>query len=285
MRVVVVFGGGGAKSLAHAGAWCALLEAGLTPSHIVATSMGAVVGAAFAAGSTYDQFVAVARTLGGKDVAALDRFALFKGVFAANIFKPEPLRRSIARLVPATRFDQLKIPLTVTATDLDSGELVLFPSPEPRGPTPALHDVLYASCALPLYFPPATIDGRRLADGGLRAVLPLDVARRIPADLVVAVDVGPGFDEPPLPPSTPLYRLLPPPLIRAHGEAIRVMMAAQTEGAIAAWPSDAPRLVVVRAVAEREATFAVGEGERYLRAGYDATKRALAGTRGAQTSR
>src|SRR5205085_3339711 len=105
-------------------------------------------------------------------------------------------------------------------------------------------DALYASCALPLYFPPAVIDGRRLADGGLRAVLALEVARRIPADLVVAVHVGPGFDEPPPPPSTPLRRLLPPPLIRAHGEAIRIMMAAQTEVAIAAWPPDAARLVV-----------------------------------------
>src|SRR5437667_264339 len=88
--------------------------------------MGAVVGAAFAAGSTYDRFVEMARSLGPKDVAALDRFALVKGVFAANIFKPAPLQQSIARLVPATRFAQLEIPLTVTATDVDSGELVLF---------------------------------------------------------------------------------------------------------------------------------------------------------------
>jgi NTE family protein len=160
--------------------------------------------------------------------------------------------------------------LTVTATDLDSGELVLF-----GGPEVGLHDALYASCALPLYFPPLVINGRRLADGGLRAVLALDVARRIPADLVVAVHVGPGFDEPPVPSATALKRLLPPPLIRAHGEAIRIMMAAQTEQAIAAWPRDGARLVVVRAVAEREATFAVGAGERYLEAGYRETRRAL----------
>ena len=138
-----------------------------------------------------------------------------------------------------------------------------------------LHDALYASCALPLYFPPLVINGRRLGDGGLRAVLPLQIARSIPADMVVAIDAGHGFDEPPPPPSTALSRLLPPPLIRAHGEAIRIMMAAQTERAIAAWPTEAPKLVVVRAVAEREATFAVGAGDRYLRAGYDATKRAL----------
>ncbi len=170
--------------------------------------------------------------------------------------------------------------MTVTATDLDSGDLVLFGDVGAQHAAPLhdavpLHEALYASCALPLYFPPAVIDGRRLADGGLRAVLALEVARSIPADLVVALHVGPGFDEPPPPPSTALHRLLPPPLIRAHGEAIRVMMAAQTELAIAAWPRDAARLVVVRAVAEREATFAVGAGERYLDAGYHKTREAL----------
>jgi len=64
--------------------------------------------------------------------------------------------------------------------------------------------------------------------------------------------------------------------VRAHGEAIRVMMAAQTERAIAAWPKDAARLIVVRAVAEREATFAVDGAERYLEAGYRKTRAALA---------
>ena len=53
------------------------------------------------------------------------------------------------------------------------------------------------------------------------------------------------------------------------------MMAAQSETAIARWPASAPRLVVVRAVAEREATFAVGQTERYFRAGYEKTKREM----------
>jgi NTE family protein len=285
MRVVAVFGGGGAKSLACLGAWKALTQAGLTPSHVVGTSMGAVIGAACAGGATYDEIVIGARSLAQRDVARVDPLALLKGVFASHLLKPAGLRLAIERFVPATRFDQLRIPLTVTATDLDSGELVLF-GPHPPTPSPqrgagglegevGLHEALYASCALPLYFPPATIDGRRLADGGLRAVLALDVAQRIPGDLVVAVHVGPGFDEPPPPPSTVLLRLAPP-LIRAHGEAIRIMMAAQTERAIAAWPTEAPRLVVIRAVAEREATFAVGAGERYLEAGYRKTREALA---------
>lgn len=272
-RVVAVFGGGGAKSLACLGAWKALTEAGLTPSHLVGTSMGAVVAAACASGATYDEIVIAARSLSQRDVARVDPLALLQGAFASHLLKPAGLRRAIERFVPATRFDQLRIPLTVTATDLDSGELVLFGAQHAA----PLHDALYASCALPLYFPPAVIDGRRLADGGLRAVLALEVARSIPADLIVAVHVGPGFDEPPPPSSTPLHRLLPPPLIRAHGEAIRIMMAVQTEQAIATWPKEGPRLVVVRAVAEREATFAVGAGERYLDAGYRKTRAALLG--------
>ncbi|HZI22806.1 MAG TPA: patatin-like phospholipase family protein [Gemmatimonadales bacterium] len=269
MRVVAVFGGGGAKGLAHAGAWRALVEAGLTPGHIVGTSMGAVVGAAFAAGSTYDGFVAAARQLRSSDVAAVDPIAFVAGVFTSHLFRAAPLHRTIGRLVPATRFGDLRIPLTITTTDVDSGDLVLYGS---LGNDAPLVDALYASCALPLYYPAAQIDGHRLADGGLRAVLPLEVARRVPADLVVAISVGPGFDEPPADRKAAI-----PAMIRAHGEAIRVMMAAQTERAIAAWPPDAPRLIVVRAVAEREATFAVGSGERFLDAGYRTTRAALAG--------
>ena len=178
-----MFGGGGAKSLAHAGAWKALLEAGLQPSHIVGTSMGAVMGAAFAAGSSYDRLVGIALSLHRNDFAALDAWALAKGVFARSTLKPEPLKRTIARLVPATRFADMQIPFTVTTTDLDSGELVLFGAPVGMsvwgdvgaqhaaplhrantatvhlGDTAPLVDVLYASCALPLYFPPQTIGG------------------------------------------------------------------------------------------------------------------------------
>ena len=269
MRVVGVFGGGGAKSLACAGAWKALAEASLTPSHLVGTSLGAVIAAAFASGASYDDVVIAARSLSRRDVAPLDPIALLKGAFAGSILKAQGPRRAIERLVPATRFEQLKSPLTITATDLDSGELLLFGTGG-RSDLP-LHDALYASCALPLYFPPLSLDGRRLGDGGLRAVLGLEPASRIPADLVVAIHVGPGFDEP-----APTSRAPVPALVRAHGEAIRVMMAAQVERQIADWPKGAPRLVLVRPIAEREATFAIASGDRYLQAGYAATKRALA---------
>ena len=241
--------------------------------------MGAVVGAALAAGVPFEDVRRRALSLRRKDIAPFNPLALIKGMFASALLPESALRRTIERLVPTKRFEYLKIPLTVTATDLDSGELVLFGAPGGGGAglrMPLdLHDALYASCALPLYFPPLELNGRRFADGGLRAVLPLEPARAIPADLVVAVNVGPGFDEDYAAPSADIRRL-PPPLIRAHGEAIRIMMAAQVERAVADWPKEAPRLVYVRAVAEREATFAVDRLEQYVEAGYQATKKAIA---------
>jgi NTE family protein len=273
MRVVAVFGGGGAKSLAHIGAQRALVEAGLTPFQYIGTSFGAVMGAAFAAGVSAES-VATAVTSRRDTVVSVDIVSLFKGFFADHFLKAEPLRGLIAALVPATRFDELKTPLTVTATDLDSGAAVRFGAGGRNDI--GLRDALYASCALPLYFPPARIGGRRYGDGGLRAVLPLEAAAAVQADLVVAIHVGPGFDEPDPP---PVKGRFPPALIRAHGESERIMMAAQVERTIAAWPVNGAKLVLVRAVREREATFAVANARRYIEAGYQTTKEAL-GTSG-----
>ena len=281
MKVVLVLSGGGAKALAHAGAFRALEQAGLTPSHIVGTSMGAVVGAALAAGVPFDQVRRRALGLRRKDVAPFDPLALVMGLFARSLIPASALRRTITRIVPKTRFEYLKIPLTVTATDLDTGDLVLLGGEERRGMEMdrrgrdiELVDALYASCALPLYFPPLDADGRRLADGGLRAVLPLKPALALEpnADMFVAVHVGPGFDEV-LPPDRPSANL--PRMIRAHGEAIRIMMAEQAERTVAEWPREGPRLVYVRPVAEREATFAVERVQEYVEMGYQATKKAL----------
>jgi NTE family protein len=207
-----------------------------------------------------------------KDVAPPELFAVFKGVFTDHLIKPGPLRDTIARLVPARDWKDLRVPLTVTIVDLDSGALVLCGTGHPRATTIIpLHDALYASCALPLYYPPLVVDGHRYSEGGLRAVLPLAAARAIPADLVVAVHVGPGFDET-SPPGAPTKI---PGLVRAYGDTIRILMAEQTEQAVAAWPKDAPRLVLVRPVHEKDATFAVEHATRYLEAGYEMTKAAL----------
>lgn len=288
MKVVLVLSGGGVKALAHAGAFRALEQANIVPSHIVATSMGAVVGAALGAGMPFDQIRRRAMGIRRKDVAPFDPLLLVKGLFTRSLFPASALRTAIARIAPPARFESLKIPLTVTAVDVDSGELLLLGGRARRGPDIDLTDALYATCALPLYFPPLETDGRRLADGGLRAVLPLGPALELEkdADLFVAVNVGPGFDERPASPSgdgnqpesaeapvAPAARI--PAVVRTHGEAMRVMMADQTERVLAEWPKNGPRLIYVRAVAETEATFAVDRVQEYVEMGYQATKKAL----------
>lgn len=268
MRVVVVLSGGGAKAAAHLGAWRALAEAGRHPSQVVATSMGAVLGAALAAGATPDDVAARFRTLRRADFARVPLANAVRGMFAPSVFHDAPLRRTIARLTAGAAWDDLRIPLSVTATELESGDLVVF-GEGGRRDVP-LADALYASSALPVWYPAARIGGRHFVDGGIRAVLPLGPARAAAADLIVAVNVGSGFDE-----AAPARPARVPALLRAHGEAERVMMAAQTERELEDWPAEAPRLVVVRPVAEREATFALDQTERYVEAGYATTKAVL----------
>ena len=265
-QVVVVMSGGGVKTAAHVGAWRALREVGLEPSHIVGTSMGAIVGAALASGRSPEALASDLAGIKRGDVAALNPLALLAGIRARSVLRAAPLRRVIERIVPARRFDELRLPLTTTATDLDTGDLALFGAGGEEAP---LLDVLYAGAALPMYYPPTVIGGRRLGDGGIRAVLPLEVAARIACDLVVAIDVGPGFEERRGPPPK-----LVPGLIRAHGDAIGILMAQATQRTLQWWQRAealAP-LVYVRPPVDRGATFEVRQMRLYEQRGYEATR-------------
>ena len=267
-RVVLVLSGGGAKAIAHVGAVRVLTEAGLAPTHFVATSMGAVVAAGLAAGLSIDDLLERAGRIGQLGLATPAPLAWLRGLSLPALLRGEPLRHAIGELLPARRFADLQLPLTVTAVDRRSGELLLFGA---GGQDAPLVDVLYASCALPVFYPAGRIGGREVVDGGLRGTLPLAAAAGLEADLVIAVDVGPGFDEVAGPPrERPL-----PPLIQAHNDSTGILMAALTAEQLAAWRSaaDRPRLLYVRPRVEKEATFRVdrlgayaAEGERAMRA-------------------
>jgi NTE family protein len=268
-EVTVVLSGGGAKTAAHLGAYRALLEGGLAARRFVATSMGAVIAAGLAAGAGEHELLERLTEVGSRGIVR-DPFATVSGLFARSLLRPLPLRRAIESLVPARHFADLAVPLTVSVVDLDSGELLLFGSGGEDGP---LIDVLCASCALPLYFPPVSLDGRRCGDGGLRGVLPLEAASRLAAEPVVAVDVGPGFDTAPAAEPAP-----GPPVLRAHDEAVGTLMAAHTAAQLGRWRTDAamPPLVYVRPRVERNATFRVERMRQYAEDGHEAARDALA---------
>ena len=273
-RVVLVLSGGGMKAMAHIGVARALEESALAPAEIVGTSGGALVGALLAAGLDYDRLVRLVLGLRARDIVAPARGSLLvRGVGAESVLRAAPLRATLGRLLPVHDFCDLAIPLRVTATDLDSGELVVFGA---GGRTDcSIPEAVYASMALPVYFPPARIGGRRYADGGLRAVLPLDVAAETRADLVIAVDVGPVFEGPP-PQAPPM-----PALIALQDRALAVALADQKVRTVAAWlgGSDRPALVLVTPAVDPDATFAFDRTAEFIEAGYRAAHAALAARR------
>jgi NTE family protein len=265
--IAVVLSGGGAKTAAHLGACRAVKEAGFEPAWYVATSMGAVIAAGLASGVGNDEMLERLTQLGARSIVR-EPLAPVTGLFSRSLMKPAPLRRAIEALVPARRFADLAVPLTVTAVDLDTGELVLFGAGAQVAP---LVDVLCASCALPMYYPPVVLGGRRYGDGGLRGVVPLEPAAELDVELVLAVDVGPGFDMP------PVESARVPAMVRAHDDAVGILMAANTESQLEVWRADLARspLVYVRPRIERYATFKVDRVREYASEGRRATREAL----------
>ena len=267
-RVVLVLSGGGMKAMAHVGVLRALAEAGMHPAEIVATSAGAMVGALIAGGLPYEAIVPLVCAVKREDIMALNRAALLlQGVGARSLLKPEPLRALLHRLLPVHEFARLVLPLRVVATDLDSGESVVFGAAGRTDCT--VPEAVYASMALPLYFPPAVIGGRRMAEGGLLHVLPLEPAAGI------AVDVGP------VPLAPPPWMKLAPPLVAAHDRAMAIVMADQKARMVAAWTSDPARapLVLVEPAVDPYGTFAFDHTVDFIEAGYRAAHAALARVR------
>jgi NTE family protein len=242
------------------------------PGHFLGTSMGGVFGALFASGLSARAAQDRVGTIGERAFVQTEPLAFLKGLWARSLLKPLPFRRALERMLGTRRFEDLPLPLTITATALDTGELVLFGD---GGRLVPLIDALTATCALPLFYPPVFIGGRPYADGGLRAVLPLEAAALVPARLIVAVDVGPGFDE--LAASGAQNGV--PPLVATHNEALGILMAEQTRLALAQYrlSPGRPPLLYVRPRVERGATFRVDQVQRYVEEGYVATRAALAG--------
>jgi NTE family protein len=271
--VLLLLSGGGAKAAAHAGAVRALAEAKLQPARIIGTSMGAAIGACIGSGLDPDEIVRRLLVVGSKGIVRSLR-APWGGLWLDGLLRSDALHAALSELVPARAFSELQVPLTVTATDLDTGALVLLGE---GGATVALIDALHASCALPVFYPPVLLEGKRLGDGGLRGVVPFDAAAGVAAELVVAIDIGPGFDVGPLGPGRAARRY--PALVARHNDATGILMAANTAAGLALWRADPrrPPLLYVRPRTEVDATFRVDRAEVYAEEGYRATREALAG--------
>lgn len=265
-RATLVLGGGGVKGLAHIGAWKAVEEAGLEVSGIVGTSIGALVGACVAGGRGWRDLVVQAMALQKRDIVMLNRWVLlFNGIRQSSMFVGERFERYIERVLPVQRFDELGLPLSMNAVDLETGQTTWF-GVNGRTDVP-LAQAVYASCAVPVFYPPAEIDGRHYVDGGVGDTLPLDRAAQQGAELIVAVDVAAGEVKDSL-------DTMAKGMIAIQHRIYDIVTYSRRVKQLEAW--DGPPLVYVRPALDGYSTFDFINTKYFLEEGYRATRRALA---------
>lgn len=177
-KIGLALGGGAARGFAHIGVIQVLEEAGIQVDLVVGTSAGSLVAALYASGQNGQSLQRVAQSM---DEATFSdwRWPLFK----PGVLRGEALARFVAAQVRGQQIQDLPLPLGVVATDLQSGQGVLFQ----RGDVAT---AVRASSAVPAVFQPVSIGGRDYVDGGLVSPVPVSQAQKMGAELVIAVDIS-----------------------------------------------------------------------------------------------
>ena len=187
-RVALVLGGGGLKGFAHIGVLRALEERGIAPDVYAGTSIGALIAAAYLGGTPVDELQSRAEALRKRDLFRINHIGmLLERMRSPSIYLEEPLRALCAAALSDVTFADLPKRLLVNTVDLDHGARVVWGLPGLENVS--VRDAVYASCALPGFFPPGRVGERTCIDGGVVDNLPVSVASQF-ADLIVAVDVG-----------------------------------------------------------------------------------------------
>jgi NTE family protein len=178
LKLGLALGGGAARGFAHVGVIAVLEEAGLRPQLVVGTSAGSLVAALYASGKTSAQLQQTALNM--EEVAITDWML---PIIGRGMFRGDALARYVNELVASRLIENMSIPLGIVATDLGSGNAVLFQ----KGDTGT---AVRASSAVPAVFVPVKINGREYVDGGLVSPVPVRFARQMGADVVIAVDIS-----------------------------------------------------------------------------------------------
>jgi NTE family protein len=187
-QVALVLGGGGLKGFAHIGVLRALQELGIKPAVYAGTSIGSLICAAQASGMPIEEMEEHARRLRRRDLFRLNRLGIvLERTHAPSIYQGAPLREVCASVVKDMTFDDLSVTLLVNTVDLQRGSPVVWGLPGLRDVS--VLDAVYASCALPGFYPPGDVGDRTCVDGGVVDNLPVAVAAQ-GMDAVIAVDTG-----------------------------------------------------------------------------------------------
>ena len=177
-RIGLALGGGAARGFAHVGVIQVLEEAGIRPALVVGTSAGSLVAALYASGKTGAQLQQLAEAM---EEASFADWML--PMFSRGMLRGEAFARYVSAQVNGRTIETMPMALGIVATDLNSGQGMLFQ----RGDTAA---AVRASSAVPAVFQPVRISGRDYVDGGLVSPVPVRYARQMGAELVIAVDIS-----------------------------------------------------------------------------------------------
>lgn len=173
--IALVLGSGGARGYAHIGVIEALENQGIRPDFIVGTSAGSLVGSIYASGKSPQQLKEIALQM---KIADVREFTLdLKGFFDGK-----KVEDYVNKQVDELSLEQMQIPMYVVATELKAGQAVVFD----RGNT---GQAVRASVTIPSMFVPTVIAGKEYVDGGLVSPVPVNIARTLGADVVIAVDI------------------------------------------------------------------------------------------------
>lgn len=167
--------GGAARGLAHIGILQRLEDAGFQPDYIAASSAGSIVGALYASGVSPAEMQAIAVTIKWTDL-------FWPHLSLSSLLSSKRLMCMLHTHCRVSRFDELRIPLAVVATDFETGASVAFTTGD-------LFPAVQASCSIPLLLPPVKLDGRYYVDGGVAQEMPVQAVRTMGADVVIGCDV------------------------------------------------------------------------------------------------
>jgi len=182
-RIALTLGGGGARGLAHIGVLKVLCSEGIPVDFVTGASMGAVIGGAFAAGFPVEEMEQIALKTGIKKMLSWADFIWPRRGLVAG----DRVEKNYEEVTFGKNFDELDIPSTFVATDIDTGEEIRISSGK-------VSRAIRASTAVPGVFNPVEMDGRRLVDGSIAASLPVSAAYASGAEQVFASDVRSDVD-------------------------------------------------------------------------------------------
>lgn len=178
LKIGLALGSGGARGLAHIGVIKVLEENNIPINFIAGSSIGSLIGGLYAAGLTIKEIEKIALETNWRQIFSV----LFDPYFKQGLISGKKLEKIIKNYLQEKNFEDCKITFSAVATDLKTGEIVIFNKGK-------ISSAIRASMSIPLIFKPVEINGRFLADGGLSSPIPVEVVKSMGADIVIAVNL------------------------------------------------------------------------------------------------